>query len=132
MREASVRSGLREVQIAIALTLLGSLFAMRGFGPDDDETLAQQNHALRMFSEVLAKVQLEVTFALNPMELVKLNKSAIPSLGIIEDAYRVVSAIHRQATTDKLDGRSKSGSRELMETVGLGYNQFYTFVTGDK
>ena len=132
MREASVRSGLREVQIAIALTLLGSLFAMRGFGPDDDETLAQQNHALRMFSEVLSKVQLEVTFALNPSELLKLNKSAIPSLGIVEDALRVVSAIHRQATTDKLDGRSKSGARELVETVGIGYNQFYTFVTGDK
>ena len=132
MREASVRSGLREVQIAIALTLLGSLFAMRGFGPDDDETLAQQNHALRMFSEVLSKVQLEVTFSLNPRELLKLNKSAIPSLGIVEDALRVVSAIHRQATTDKLDGRSKSGARELVETVGIGYNQFYTFVTGDK
>lgn len=132
MREASVRSGLREVQIAIALTLLGSLFAMRGFGPDDDETLAQQNHALRMFSEVLAKVQLEVTFALNPNELIKLNKSAIPSLGIVEDALRLVSVIHRQATTDKLDGRMKSAGRELAETVGLGYNQFYTFVTGDK
>ena len=132
MREASVRSGLREVQISIALTLLGALFAMRGFGPDDDETLAEQNHALRMFSEVLAKVQLEVTFALDPRELLKLNKSAIPSLGIVEDALRVVHAIHRQATTDKLDGRSKTGTRELMETVGLGYNQFYTFVTGDK
>ena len=132
MREASVRSGLREVQFTLALILMSIVMGTRGLGDDDDKTLASSNHGTRMLSEILAKVQLEVTFALNPMELVKLNQSAIPTLGIVQDAITMFNAAGRDLFSDNTDARSKSFSREFFETITPGHNQFYTFVTGDK
>ena len=132
MREASVRSGLREVQFTIALMLMSMVMGTRGLGDDEDKTLASSNHGTRMLSEILAKVQLEVTFALNPMELIKLNQSAIPTLGIVQDAITMFSAAGRDLFSDNTDARSKSFSREFFETLTPGHNQFYTFVTGDK
>ena len=67
-----------------------------------------------MLSEILAKVQLEVTFALNPMELVKLNQSGtIPALGIVEDGIRLFAAAGKDLFSDSTDARSKSFSREF-------------------
>jgi hypothetical protein len=133
MREASVKSGLREVQATIALILMSMVMGARGLGDDEDKTLASSNHGTRMLSEILAKVQLEVTFALNPMELVKLNQSGtIPALGIVEDGIRLFAAAGKDLFSDSTDARSKSFSREFFETLTPGHNQFYTFLTGDK
>jgi len=131
MREASVRSALAETQIVLTLTLLSALFGGRGFD-DDDEPLKNTNYGTRVLSDILAKVVLETTFAMNPLELQKLNKAAVPTLGLIDDAYSIVKAGYRSGksviTGKELDKRMKSFPREVAETLVPGYNQLIKFV----
>ena len=83
-------------------------------------------------ADILAKVVLETTFAMNPLELQKLNKAAVPTLGLIDDAYGILRAGYRSGksvvTGEELDKRMKSFPREVTETLVPGYNQLIKFV----
>ncbi len=131
MREASTRSFLAEARIVLTLSLIGMLFGARGFN-DDDEPLKNTNYGTRLLSDILAKVILETTFAMNPLELQKLNQSAIPTLGLVDDAFALVKAGYRSTSAtfkgEELDARTKGFPREVAETFVPGYNQFIKFV----
>ena len=135
MREASTRSMLGEARMVAILSLIGMLFGARGFD-DDGEPLKNTNYGTRLLSDILSKVILETTFAMNPLELQRLNQSAIPTLGLVDDAYAILRSMARSTTSTitgkPLDKRMKSFPREVAETFVPGYNQFIKFILQTK
>ena len=85
MRENSHKRTLVEARINLMLMLLSMLFGMKG---DDDKRYYTKNYATRRMMDIFAKLILETTFYMNPIEAAKLNKSAIPFMGLIVDAQK--------------------------------------------
>ena len=101
MRQASVKQSIAELQIVGLLLLLVSLLSMSG---DDDEKYYRKSFASRKFMDILSRVLLETSFAINPMEFDKINRgSLIPALSVITGGYRILS----------------SGIQELSEAAGI-------------
>ena len=126
MREASVRSGLVEVRAIMIFQLMTLLLGARGYD-DDDERGFGATYTGNKLNVVLSKILLEIGFAMNPLELVKLNKSAIPVLGMVGDAERMISALRRDlynvATGKEKDKRTRSFMEYFAKNFIVGYNQ---------
>ena len=134
MREASVRSSLVEVRAVLIFSLLTMLAGARGYD-DDDEPGFASTYAGNKLTVIMSKVLLEIGFAMNPLELVKLNQNPIATLGIFQDFERLASAASRDlwnVTTGKeRDKRTKSFWNYFAKSFIVGYNQM-SFLWEDK
>jgi len=90
MRENSHRRTMAEARTNLVLVLLAMLFGMKG---DDDKRLYTKNYATRRLMDIFSKIILETTFFMNPLEAAKLNRSAIPLIGLVTDAQKLVLSV---------------------------------------
>jgi len=88
MREASVARTFAEVRTVLIL-LLASMVMGAASGPDDEE-FYKKAWASRRLMDIMAKIILETTFYMNPVEMLKFNKSMIPMLGLLGDVTRLL------------------------------------------
>ena len=88
-----IRTNLRNQikELLILGTLVGTMFALGFFEPDDDEDKATKN-AFRYAQRVVDKFVGELSFFYNPANFEQLlSGSAFPSIGLIADFYKVMS-----------------------------------------
>jgi hypothetical protein len=76
-----VRAGVKELR-TILMMFVASLLAA-GFKPDEDSD-GSIKYSHNMFHSILQRILLETSAFINPYELVKLNKSLIPSLALLD------------------------------------------------
>jgi hypothetical protein len=87
LRERSVARTFAEARINLFWLLLSLLMSMSG---DDDKRLKDKSFASKRAADILAKIILETSFYMNPVEAMKLNQSAIPIMGLAEDAVKAL------------------------------------------
>jgi len=88
-----IRTNLRNQikELIILGTLVGTMFSLGFFEPDDDEDKATKN-AFRYTQRVVDKFVSELSFFYNPANFEQLlSGSAFPSIGLIADFYKVMS-----------------------------------------
>jgi len=86
LQQMAVRSTLAEIRGILMLMLLSLAFGWKG---DDDKEWYKDQWATRKMHDLLARVILESAMFINPAELAKLNKSAIPMLGMLDNLIKV-------------------------------------------
>ena len=96
MIRTNLRNQLKE--LLILGTLIGIMFTLGFFEPDDDEDKATKN-AFRYTQRVVDKFVGELSFFYNPANFEQLlSGSAFPSIGLIADFYKVMSNFFMETT----------------------------------
>lgn len=85
LKQHAVRSTMAEIR-SIALLMLLSLALSTSLDLDDEP-----DYATRKMSDILGRIILESAMFINPAELVKLNKSVIPVLGLLETFTKMIT-----------------------------------------
>jgi hypothetical protein len=85
LKQHAVRSTMAEIR-SIALLMLLSLALSSSLDLDDEP-----DYATRKMSDILGRIILESAMFINPAELVKLNKSVIPVLGLLETFTKMIT-----------------------------------------
>ena len=95
-----IRTNLRNQikELLILGTLIGTMFTLGFFEPDDDEDKATKN-AFRYTQRVVDKFVSELSFFYNPANFEQLlSGSAFPSIGLMSDFYKVMSNLFMETT----------------------------------
>lgn len=102
MKQGSVRATMVEVRSVLFMLLLTLLMGWKG---DDDKEWYKESYTARKLYDILARINLESAVFLNPGELLKLNRSLVPMLGLVGTALQIVSnsadVMHDLVTTGK-------------------------------
>ena len=88
MRARSINQTMTNLRAIIASYAI--LSALSALGPDDDKWVAQ-NKAVRILMKVLFKSQLELSFVVNPSDIVGMIRSPFPVIGLLIDAQKIVT-----------------------------------------
>jgi hypothetical protein len=95
-----IRTNLRNQikELLILGTLIGTMFTLGFFEPDDDKDKATKN-AFRYTQRVVSKFVGELSFFYNPANFEQiLSGSAFPSIGLVADFYKVMSNFFMEIT----------------------------------
>jgi len=112
-----VRTNLRNQvkELAILLSLFGSMIALGFVAPDDDDDRADKNF-YRYSQRVVDKFIGELSFFYNPVEFHKmLSGSMFPALGLFSDITRFTSHFFKETTGLDLDDYSKTAEEVRKE-----------------
>ena len=88
MRARSINQTMTNLRAIIASYAI--LSTLSSLGPDDDKWVAQ-NKAVRILMKVLFKSQLELSFVVNPSDIVGMIRSPFPVIGLLIDAQKIVT-----------------------------------------
>lgn len=95
-----IRTNLRNQmkELLILGTLVGTMFALGFFAPDEDDDKATKN-AFRYTQKVVDKFVSELSFFYNPANFEQLlSGSAFPAIGLIADFYKVMTSFFMETT----------------------------------
>jgi hypothetical protein len=95
-----IRTNLRNQmkELLILGTLVGTMFALGFFAPDDEDDKATKN-AFRYTQKVVDKFVSELSFFYNPANFEQLlSGSAFPAIGLIADFYKVMTNFFMETT----------------------------------
>ena len=109
MKQGSVRSTMVELRAVLFISLMIFLMSLEG---DDDKEWYKESYTARKLYDILARINLETAVFMNPGELLKLNRSLVPMMGLVGTAIQIVSngadVMHDLITTGKTTDKGDS------------------------